>query len=279
MPRARRAASLSGAGRLEPPVSIRLTILGKSPSWQDRDGACTGYLVEREGFSLLIDCGSGVFAKLRSHHDYSLIDAVIVTHLHADHTLDLVPFAYALTVGPILRTDRPVLHAPPGARAAWRRLCGAWGSETLIEDAFDLREYDPARELAVGDLRVRFQPVPHYVTTYALELRGAGERPKLVFSADCGPNDELVEFARGADLLLIEATRLDGAERGDEDPDEPPGHLTAANAGEIGHRAGVGRLVLTHFSDQLDPAQIRAQAQAAFGGAIELAAEGESYEI
>jgi ribonuclease BN (tRNA processing enzyme) len=255
-------------------MSIRLTILGKSPSWQDRDGACSGFLLEVDGFSLLIDCGSGVFAKLRRLYDYSKIDAVIVTHLHADHTLDLVPFAYALTVGPRGGSRRPALHAPPGARAAWRGLCATWNSETLLEDAFDLREYDPARELELDRLRVRLQAVPHYVPTYALELR-AGER-RLVYSADCGPNDGIVAFARAADLLLIEATRLvDGV----VDPDDPPGHLSAAQAGEIGRLAGVRRLVLTHYSDELDPAELRDAAQAAFGGPVELAAEGETYEI
>jgi len=67
--------------------------------------------------------------------------------------------------------------------------------------------------------------------------------------------------------------------RSDEDPDEPPGHLRAADAASIGARAGVGRLVLTHFSDQLDPAQIRAQAEAVFGAAVQLAREGDQYEI
>ena len=254
-------------------VSFRLTILGKSPSWQDRDGACSGYLVEAGGLRLLIDCGNGVFAKLRRYAAYERIDAVLVSHLHADHLLDLVPFAYALTYGPPLRTDRPALHAPPGARLALRRLCGAWGSETLIEDAFELREYDPDRGLELDGVRIRFQSVPHYVTSYALELTVSGEDRRLIFGADCGPNDELVEFARGAALLLIESTLLEAA------PDEPAGHLTAGQAGAIGRRADVGRLVLTHFSDQLDPTQLRGQAETAFGRMVELAGEGEIYEI
>jgi ribonuclease BN (tRNA processing enzyme) len=254
-------------------VSFRLTILGKSPSWQDRDGACSGYLVEVAGLSLLVDCGNGVFAKLRRHADYERTDAVIVSHLHADHTLDLLPFAYALTYGQQLRSGRPSLHAPPGSRAAMRRLCGEWGPETLVEDAFDLHEYDPGRELAIGDVRVRFQAVPHYVPSWALQLRVGEEGPRLVFSGDCGPNDELAAFAQDADLLLIEATRLDP-------DDEMPGmHLTAGCAGEIGRRAGVRRLVLTHYSDQLDPAVVRSQAQAAFGRDVELAGEGETYDI
>jgi ribonuclease BN (tRNA processing enzyme) len=253
-------------------VSIRLTILGKSPSWQDRDGACSGYQVEvDERQRLLLDCGNGVFGKLRRHGEYERIGAVLISHLHADHMLDLVPFAYALTYGPaLLGAERPQLHAPPGAQAALRRLCGAWGSETLIENAFELREYDPAAELQIGGLRARFRLVPHYVPSYAVSLDDGGAR--LVFSADCGPNDALVELARGAEMLLIEATLAT--------PDlEDGAHLTATEAGEIGRRAGVGRLVLTHFSDLLDAGTVRAAGEAAFGGPVSLAVEGESYEI
>jgi ribonuclease BN (tRNA processing enzyme) len=252
-------------------VSIRLTILGKSPSWQDRDGACSGYQVEVEGGPrLLLDCGNGVFGKLRRHGSYEQIDAVVISHLHADHMLDLAPFAYALTYGPQLRSERPVLHAPPGARAALRRLCGAWGSEKLIENGFDLREYDPDAELDLGGVRARFRLVPHYVPSYAVSLDDG--RARLVFSADCGPNDALVELARDAQLLLIEATLAS--------PDlEDRAHLTAAEAGEIGRRAGVERLVLTHFSDMLDVGVVRGSGESAFGGAVALAVEGESYEV
>ena len=252
-------------------MSIRLTILGKSPSWQDRDGACSGYLVEVDaGPRLLLECGSGVFGKLRLHGEYERIDAVLISHLHADHLLDLVPFAYALTYGQQLRSQRPALHVPPGARAALRRLCGSWGSETLIEDAFELIEYDPATELELDGLRARFRLVPHYVPSYAIGLDGSGAR--LVFSADCGPNDALVELAADADLLLIEATLAK--------PDlEDGAHLTAAEAGEIGRRAGARRLVLTHFSDMLDPAVVRTTGEQAFGKPVALAAEGETYEV
>src|SRR5919197_1017835 len=118
---------------------MRLTVLGKSPSWQDVDGACSGYLIEDSGASLLLDCGNGVFAKLRQHRDYTELDAVLISHLHADHILDLVPYAYALAdaprqepvpVPPWPGTDhpaRPELDAPRGAVETFRRLCSAWG--------------------------------------------------------------------------------------------------------------------------------------------------------
>ena len=79
---------------------MRLTVLGKSPSWQDAGGACSGYLVEENGTRILLDCGNGVFAKLREHVDYVDVDAVVISHLHADHFLDLVPYSYALTYAP-----------------------------------------------------------------------------------------------------------------------------------------------------------------------------------
>ena len=261
---------------MPPVVSARLTILGKSPSWQDRDGACSGYLVEGGAHALLIDCGSGVFAKLRAHDAHERVESVVISHFHADHVLDLVPFAYALTYGSVLRETRPQLHVPPGGRDSLRRLCGTWGSETLIEDAFELDEYDPAAELGLAAARLRFQTLPHYVQSQAIELRAADDGGRrLVFSGDCGPNELLASFARAAQLLLIESTLLDP-----ESPsDEPAGHLTAAQAGEIGRAAGVARLVLTHYSDQLDPALLRARAEEAFGGEVELAVEGAVYEV
>src|SRR3954468_3456477 len=85
---------------------MRLTVLGKSPSWQDADGACSGYLVEEGDTCLLVDCGNGGFSKLRRFRDYSAVHAVVISHLHADHFLDLVPFASALTSAPKRRPVR-----------------------------------------------------------------------------------------------------------------------------------------------------------------------------
>jgi ribonuclease BN (tRNA processing enzyme) len=253
---------------------VRITVLGKSPAWQDVDGACSGYLVEEQGCRLLIDCGNGVFSKLRRFADYADVDAVVISHLHADHFLDLVPFAYALTYAPGTHPARPALHAPPGARDCFRRVVGAWGREDLIENAFELREYDPAEVIHAGPLTVRFQAVPHFVDSHAVEVTSAANGGRrLTYGADSSPNDALCAFARDTDLLLIEAT-LPRPEA-----DGPRGHMTAAEAGEHGRRAGARRLVLTHLSDQLDAAWAEAEAERTYGGPVEIAREGAVYDL
>src|SRR5690242_15681743 len=127
-----------------------MTVLGKSPAWADAGGACSGYLVESGDTSVLLDCGPGVLGKLRTVRDYAKVDAVVISHLHADHILDVVPFASALIYGPRWVNDaehrpRPLLHAPQGAVDAFTVVCegsGMFGSH--VDDAFEVREYDPA---------------------------------------------------------------------------------------------------------------------------------------
>lgn len=264
---------------------MRITVLGKSPSWQDAGGACSGYLIQDGETSLLIDCGNGVFGKLRQYLDYTELDGVLITHLHADHMLDLVPYSYALTYAPRQQpvpvppwpgTDtpaRPILLAPPGATTAFRRIVGTWGNEDLIENAFDLSEYDPDAKARVGSIELRFREVPHFITTYAVDVRSRADRSRFTFSADCSPNDDLIEIAKGTPLLLVEAT-LPRPER-----TGVRGHLTPAEAGEHGRRAGAGRVVLTHISDELDETWARKQGTTSFGTAVEVAHDGAVFEV
>lgn len=252
---------------------MRITVLGKSPAWQDAGGACSGYLVEAGDRCLLLDCGNGVFAKLRALHDFTQVCAVVVSHLHADHFIDLVPYAYALTYSHQARaaSARPALYAPPGARETFRRITGAWDAEDLIESAFELREYDPAAELELDPLRVRFHEVPHYIRTYAVQVSDGGGR--FTYGADCRPNREIVAFARDSDLLMLEATLEAPEEEGCR------GHLTPSEAGAHAREAGARRLVLTHISGDHDMAWVREEAERSFGAPVEIAREGAVYEV
>jgi len=264
---------------------MRLTVLGKSPSWQDVDGACSGYLLEENGVRVLLDCGNGVFAKMRRFVDYVDLDAVVISHLHADHILDLVPFSYALTYAPRQQpvavdrwpgTDhpaRPRLYAPPGARDHFRHVCELWGNPALVENAFQMEEYDPTATIAIGSMKVSFSEVPHFVDTFAVSVRSGDGGGRLAYGADSRPAEELVEFARDADLFLVEATLPRPERTGIR------GHLTPEEAGQHAKQAGARRVLLTHISDELDQDKAREAASDAFGGPVEMAVEGAVYEI
>jgi ribonuclease BN (tRNA processing enzyme) len=264
---------------------VRITVLGKSPSWQDAGGACSGYLVEDDDTCMLLDCGSGVLGQLRCVRDYVEVDAVIVSHMHADHFLDLIPYASALTYAPRQQpvpvdrwpgTDhpaRPELLLPPGGLDVLRTMSGAGGQPGLVEGAFRAREYDVQAQERVGSLRLRFQPVPHYVPTHAVEVSSEGGSGRFTYGADHRPTDALCGFADDTDLLMLEAT-LPRPERAG-----PRGHLTPAEAGEHAARCAAARLVLTHISDELDAEWAVAEAAATFAGPVEVARTGAVYTV
>jgi ribonuclease BN (tRNA processing enzyme) len=265
---------------------MRVTVLGKSPSYTDAGGACSGYLVEENGVTVLLDCGNGVFGKLRRFIDYVAVDAVVISHLHADHFLDLVPYAYALRYAPRQQPvpvdrwpgtetpARPVLHAPRGAGDVFRRVVGAWGPEELIEDAFAVREYDAGDVLEIGSLRVRFHQVPHFMpNTNAVEFSSSDGGGRFTYGADHSPTDELVTFAKDTDLLFIEAT-LPRPER-----DGVRGHITPSEAGEHARRAGARKAVLVHISDELDHLWAEGCASEAFGSEMKVASEGDVFDV
>jgi ribonuclease BN (tRNA processing enzyme) len=248
---------------------MRLTVLGKSPAWQDAGGACSGYLVEAEGCRLLLDCGPGVFGKLRAAVDYRAVDAVVLSHLHADHVLDLVPFGSGLRFGPGA-PRRPALHVPPGGALKLADLTeGASMGRDHLEQAFELREYDPHAPLVIGPFELRLREVPHFVPVFAMDVRAGGAR--FTYGADCGPNEALCELAAGTPLLIAEATL--------PEPDPDGGHLSAREAGEHGRRAQAARLMVTHFTDELGETATREAAEAGFGRPVELAREGLVLEL
>lgn len=252
---------------------MRLTVLGKSPSWEDAGGACTSYLVTEGETALLVDCGSGALGKLRTRMDYRDLDAIVVSHFHADHLLDLIPLGCALNYGPAARdgTEPPRLLAPRGAGEFFDGLCTAIGDEGLITRTFPLEEYEPASENRVGAITLRTHPVPHVGPTHAIDLVAPGGG-RIVFGSDGPTSDELTTAAQGADVLIAEATL----------PDPEPGqrvHMSAEETGRLARAAGVGRLVLTHISDELDLDRSREIAAREFGGEVEVAAEGSSWEV
>ena len=248
---------------------MRLTVLGCSGSFPGPGVACSSYLVTHQGFSLLIDLGNGALGELQRYLDPRDVDAVFLSHLHADHWLDLVPFAHARRHHPDGRVPRVLpVFAPAGER---QRITGATGRPTAaLRDVFELREPAEACEAVLGPFRIGVTRTRHPVEAYAARVSASGKT--LVYTADTGPFAELAAFADGADVLLAEA--------GFAGVDNPPDvHLTGPQAGALARDAAAGLLVVTHVAPWHDAASQLELARAAFGGPTVLARPGLAIEI
>ena len=232
----RRSADATSGGT----TVTRVTVVGSGTSAPQPETPASGILVETASTAILIDCGQGVIRGMMAIRDPRDLDAIVVGHLHADHFIDLVSLRYLLPWAGFTGRRVQVL-LPPGGRERMAELAAAISERVgFFDDALDVREYDPATELTIGDLEVGFIPGRHYVPAWGCGLEDAAGR-RIVVSGDTGPNDTLAEVARDADLLIVEATLLDSAE---DDPVR--GHLTIDEAIGIGRIARVGRTVLVH---------------------------------
>jgi ribonuclease BN (tRNA processing enzyme) len=244
---------------------MRITIIGCAGSFAGPASPASCYLIEADGFRLVLDLGNGALGGLQQHCDLYEIDAVCLSHQHADHCLDMCGYMVARRYHPEGPRPRLPVYAP--ARTG-ERLTRAMGLEpgTGMTEAFEFRTLAPGTT-EIGPLRVTTAWMNHSVETFGFRIEHDGRA--LAYSADTGPCDEVVTLAAGADALLCEASFLAG--RG------LPGelHLTAGQAGEYATRAGAGQLVLTHLVAWNDPGRSRAEAAAAFGGPLSVAAAGQ----
>ena len=250
---------------------MRLTVLGCGTAKPRPETPASGILVESESNQLLLDCGPGVINRLAQRMDPRALSAIAISHLHADHYLDLAAmrylFPWAGHAGP-----RIPVHVPPGGLKRIAALCIAISERPgFFDDAFDIREYDPEGSIGVGDLRVSFVGARHYVPAWSIVVDDGGAR-RLVYSGDTGPNDRLLEVARTADLLVLEATFASPAE-----DEAERGHLTADEAIEIAESVGVPRGLIVHY-----PAERRAEIErrcALAGGRVVTGAPGMSLTV
>lgn len=256
---------------------MRVTVLGCWAPYPRPGGACSGYLVEDGNVTIYLEAGHGSFSKLRCHVDFRRLTAAVVSHFHADHWVDLLCLRHAVAGARRAGTlGSPLPLIVPGApEEIYRRLAGhtdAFATRAVEELPVASRPGEPAVHVAeVDHLRLEFLPVPHPVPAYALAMAG---RRRLVFSGDTAWSDELAQLAAGADLFLCEASGLVGDQRVLNDR-----HLTAGQAGDLARRAGVRRLVLTHFWPEYDLEDIRREAEAGFGEPVILAREGLCLEV
>jgi ribonuclease BN (tRNA processing enzyme) len=251
---------------------MQLTVLGGSAASPNTGMGCSGYLLQSGQTRIVIDLGPGTLTELRRHADFRALDAVLISHMHVDHVIDLLALRHALAYNPI-PPPRPVpVWLPPGGGAILAQATTPFDACDVpgrFAGTVSVAEYDPERPLVIGDVSVIFAPAVHYLPAWAMRLRGDGVAD-LGYTGDTGPAAKLERFFRGVGVLVAEATLLDPG----TSPLAERGSLTAGEAGELATAAGADLLVLTHLWEELDLAASRAQAAAAFAGRIELAAPG-----
>jgi ribonuclease BN (tRNA processing enzyme) len=250
---------------------VKITVVGSSGSLPGPDSPASCYLVEADGFAMVLDLGNGSLGALQRHLGLGELDAVLVSHLHPDHCMDLLPLYVALTYDPRRRYGRLPVHAPDGAA---KHLARAYGraEEPGLAGCFDFLVWSAGAH-QVGPFTVTVAQVAHPVETWAMRVEHDGK--VLAYSADTGPCEGLVEVATDADLALFESS----FEEGRDDAAPPDLHLTGRQAAEHASRAGVRRLVLTHLPPWNQPDTSLSAAKAAFDGRVELARPGATYEL
>ena len=241
---------------------MRFTVLGGCGAWPEAGRACSGFLVEQDGFRLLVDAGYAIVPRLLQHIGAEQLDAVFISHGHPDHCADLNPLLRARALRDDPAPPLPV-YAPPGAL----NVVLALDHPGMLTAAYTLHEFIPGADLDIGPFRAATRLLPHWLPNAGVRLDGGGT--VFAYTGDSGPAPEVVDLARGADLLVADSSYVD------QIPADGQGKISSArHAGEQAAQAGAGQLVLTHLFPGTDHDAARVAAAARYGGDISIATPG-----
>ena len=246
---------------------MRLTVLGSCGAWPAAGQACSGYLVEHDGFRLLLDLGYAVVPRLLTLLDAGRLDAVVISHGHPDHCADVNPLLRARVLGGDALPPLP-LYALPGALDAVLAL----DRPGMLDGGYVVRELVIGRGPDIGPFQVRARLLPHSRPNAGVRLTAAGQ--VLAYTGDTGPSDGVADLAREADLLLAEASYVDQV------PEDSAGTLSSAGQqGRQAAAAGARRLLLTHLMPGTDPAAAQAAAEHGYRGDVGVATAGLALDL
>jgi ribonuclease BN (tRNA processing enzyme) len=249
---------------------MRLTVVGCSGSYPGPGSPASCYLLESGGTRVVLDLGSGALGALHRYVDPLSVDAVLLSHLHADHCLDLCGYYVLRKYHPSGAQPRLPVWGPtdtPGRMARAYDL----PEEPGMSEEFDFRAWRAGEPVTIGPFTIEPVPVNHPVEAFGLRITADGA--VLAYTGDTGPCAALLALAQDADLLLAEASFRDG----DENPHDV--HLTGTDCGRVAAKAGVGRLVITHVPPWFDAQGMLAEATSVWDGPVELAAPGATYDL
>lgn len=255
-------------------MSIELICLGGAAAWPNPGQGCSSYLIRTDNTAILVDAGPDTLLELRKHIDFRDLDAIVISHCHSDHILDLIPYRYGLVYGPQKPLKPIPLWLPPGGRTILANLAGAIGGhgeavEGFWESVFTLAEYDPDTELNQGALRITFARTVHPAVCYAMRLQTPDDS-SVAYTADTGTIDSVLELARGCDILISEATMPEDESR----PGSTTGHLKPSEAGMLANQAGAGTLVLGHLWSERPDDEVLEAAGRSYAGKTLVAKPG-----
>lgn len=252
---------------------MRITVLGCSGSVGGPDSPASGYLLTAPDTPpAVIDFGPGVLGALQRYEDPGSV-SIFLTHLHADHCLDLPGLLVWRRYHPNPPTGRAIIYGPTDSH----HRIGVASAECAgdlddISDTIDLRTLSDGQVVDYGALTVKSVRVYHPPEAYGLRFTDPDGRT-LVYTGDTGMCDEVVELARDADMLLSEASWT-------HSPDRPEGiHLSGTEAGQLATRAGVKELLLTHIPPWTSREDVIAEAKAAFAGPVHAVSAGDVFDI
>jgi len=254
-------------------MQMKVTVLGGSAAGGNTGAGCSGYLMQTGNANFALDFGPGVLLELRKHADFRNLDAIVISHLHLDHTLDLGALRFALAYNPLKPDGQIPLWMPPGGRAFLDAFGAAFAESPDEHDfftrVFDIAEYDPSGTITIGDAHITFARTVHYIPCWAMRVH-VGNEGDFLYTADTGPAADLVSFGRGCQVIAAESGTLDGA----GETFEERGHLTPNEAGALATAIGADTLILTHLWEEHGFDTYRERAASTFDGNLEIAHPG-----